>query len=137
MGLSRRDAERLVMLAGSDETLYYRDIHKALPNLSNEAFSEIINDDFTDAPYAFMKRACESRNYSDILLVWVQCPTNYTAGYIFQPDDRFVLTRKGSDIRYEVEKERKQNILVISTLAWTIISATIAVISLLVSVWHS
>lgn len=131
MRLTRKASERLVLLTDTKETLCYRDIHRAFPDLTKEELYSIIGDSFVDS--GVLVDSYKKLAAGNALLYWVQRPANYKQGYAFQPDDRFRLSIKGSDILYAVQKERNQELIEKATLLWAKISAAITVTSIVLS----
>ena len=131
MRLTRKASEQLVLLADTEETLCYRDIHRAFPDLTKEDLYSIIGDSFVDSGPAL--DAYKQLLSENALFFGVQRPANYTRGYVFQPDDRFKLSIKSSNILYVVQKERNQELIEKTTLLWAKISAAITVISIVLS----
>lgn len=135
MGYSREDCERLVMLADDDGKVRYKDMHEAFPSASSRFFYDLIGDNFQMKHGLIDPRLIRSMP-SQIMLFWDHCPEDYRDGYEFKPEDTFHLSVSGENLRYEIKKAEAQEKLTIDTLRWAKISALLALIGILITIWQ-
>ena len=129
MSLSKRDSEKLVMLADGKGYLYFKDIHRTFPYLEKEDMYDLIGDDFTNSlsGYSALNRLP--------LLFWDECPERYRKGYEFRPSDLFCLSTYGDDLRYAKTKELDAEHMAKQTLTWAKVSATLSAVAIVVSIF--
>lgn len=125
MGLTRKNAEKLVLLADDEGYLCYGDIRRALPWVDDHVMYHLIGD-------GFAYPAGPDVNLLDdhTLLLWDHRPDDYRPGYVFKPSDRFRLTIEGEDIKYAAEKDRHQEFIALATLIISALSVLAAMLPL-------
>lgn len=128
MGLTRRNAEKLVLLADDEGYLCYGDIRRALPWVDDHVMYHLIGD-------GFAYPAGPNVNLQDdhTLLLWDHRPDDYRPGYVFKPSDRFRLTIEGEDIRFYAHKDLWQEFITVQTLKWSKLSAVFAGLSVVLA----
>ena len=129
MALSKRDSEKLVMLADDKGYIYFKDIHRTFPYLEKEDMYDLIGDDFYTTGLSGYKMP-----KSLPLLFWTECPDRYRKGYEFRPIDLFCLSIYGDDLRYAKTKELDAERMAKQTLNWAKVSATLSAVAIIVSV---
>ena len=135
MGYSREQCEKLGMLADDNGKVLYKDMQRAFPDASPSFFYNLIGDSFKLKTGLFDSRLLTTQSFNPMLF-WDQCPEDYRDGYEFKPDDTFHLSVPGANIRYEVKKAEAQEKLTIDTLRWAKISALLALIGILITIWQ-
>ncbi|WP_303051914.1 hypothetical protein [uncultured Dialister sp.] len=125
MGLTRRNAEKLVLLADDEGYICYGDIHRALPWVDDHVMYHLIADGFVN-PMGLDVNLLDEHT----LLIWDQRPADYGPGYVFKPSDRFRLTIEGEDIKYAAEKDRHQEFIALATLIISALSFLAAMLPL-------
>lgn len=128
MGLTRKNAEKLVLLADDEGYLCYGDIRRALPWVDDHVMYHLIGD-------GFAYPAGPDVNLLDehALLLWDHRPDDYRPGYVFKPSDRFRLTIEGEDIRFYAHKDLWQEFITVQTLKWSKLSAVFAGLSVVLA----
>lgn len=123
MGFTRQEFETLARLIDSGKNTY-ADIHTAFPYWDDRDFYDLIGNPFNGpCPLAL--------NPDTIMLFFEECPADYTHGYKFRGADAFRLSAKGSDILYQLRKERRQELLTVAAAISSIIAAICSLIGLL------
>lgn len=128
MGLTRRNAEKLVLLADDEGYICYGDIRRALPWVDDHAMYHLIADSFMN-PLGLDVNLLDEHT----LLIWDQRPADYGPGYVFKPSDRFRLTIEGEDIRFYAHKDLWQEFITVQTLKWSKLSAVFAGLSVVLA----
>ena len=128
MGLTRRNAEKLVLLADDEGYLCYGDIRRALPWVDDHVMYHLIGDGFA-YPAGLDVNLLDDHT----LLLWDHRPDDYGPGYVFKPSDRFRLTIEGEDIRFYAHKDLWQEFITVQTLKWSKLSAVFAGISVVLA----
>lgn len=128
MGLTRRNAEKLVLLADDEGYICYGDIRRALPWVDDHVMYHLIADSFMN-PMGLDVNLLDEHT----LLIWDQRPADYGPGYVFKPSDRFRLTIEGEDIRFYAHKDLWQEFITVQTLKWSKLSAVFAGISVVLA----
>ena len=128
MGLTRRNAEKLVLLADDEGYICYGDIRRALPWVDDHVMYHLIADGFMN-PMGLDVNLLDEHT----LLIWDQRPADYGPGYVFKPSDRFRLTIKGEDIRFYAHKDLWQEFITVQTLKWSKLSAVFAGLSVVLA----
>ena len=112
MYFSNYDCERLVDISDKNGNVTYQQIKNEFPELSSEDLYDWIGTPFRFGPdYIFDTRIHEREFEANAMLIWVNCPKDYCLGYQFKPEDTFSLSRKGIEVRREVESHRKLFVL--------------------------
>lgn len=128
MGLTRRNAEKLVLLADDEGYICYGDILRALPWVDDHVMYHLIADGFMN-PMGLDVNLLDEHT----LLIWDQRPADYGPGYVFKPSDRFRLTIEGEDIRFYAHKDLWQEFITVQTLKWSKLSAVFAGLSVVLA----
>lgn len=128
MGLTRRNAEKLVLLADDEGYLCYGDIRRALPWVDDHVMYHLIGDGF-----AYPAGLDVNLLDDHALLLWDHRPDDYRPGYVFKPSDRFRLTIEGEDIRFYAHKDLWQEFITVQTLKWSKLSAVFAGLSVVLA----
>lgn len=128
MGLTRRNAEKLVLLADDEGYLCYGDIRRALPWVDDHVMYHLIGDGFA-YPAGLDVNLLDDHT----LLLWDHRPDDYGPGYVFKPSDRFRLTIEGEDIRFYAHKDLWQEFITVQTLKWSKLSAVFAGLSVVLA----
>lgn len=128
MGLTRKNAEKLVLLADDEGYLCYGDIRRALPWVDDHVMYHLIGDGFA-YPAGLDVNLLD--DYT--LLLWDHRPDDYGPGYVFKPSDRFRLTIEGEDIRFYAHKDLWQEFITVQTLKWSKLSAVFAGLSVVLA----
>lgn len=128
MGLTRRNAEKLVLLADDEGYICYGDIRRALPWVDDHVMYHLIADGFMN-PMGLDVNLLDEHT----LLIWDQRPADYGPGYVFKPSDRFRLTIEGEDIRFYAHKDLWQEFITVQTLKWSKLSAVFAGLSVVLA----
>ena len=128
MGLTRRNAEKLVLLADDEGYLCYGDIRRALPWVDDHVMYHLISDGFA-YPAGLDVNLLDDHT----LLLWDHRPDDYRPGYVFKPSDRFRLTIEEEDIRFYAHKDLWQEFITVQTLKWSKLSAVFAGLSVVLA----
>ena len=128
MGLTRKNAEKLVLLADDEGYLCYGDIRRALPWVDDHVMYHLIGDGFA-YPAGLDVNLLDDHT----LLLWDHRPDDYGPGYVFKPSDRFRLTIEGEDIRFYAHKDLWQEFITVQTLKWSKLSAVFAGLSVVLA----
>lgn len=128
MGLTRKNAEKLVLLADDEGYLCYGDIRRALPWVDDHVMYHLIGDGFA-YPAGLDVNLLDDHT----LLLWDHRPDDYRPGYVFKPSDRFRLTIEGEDIRFYAHKDLWQEFITVQTLKWSKLSAVFAGLSVVLA----
>lgn len=128
MGLTRKNAEKLVLLADDEGYLCYGDIRRALPWVDDHVMYHLIGDGFA-YPAGLDVNLLDDHT----LLLWDHRPDDYGPGYVFKPSDRFRLTIEGEDIRFYAHKDQWQEFITVQTLKWSKLSAVFAGLSVVLA----
>lgn len=128
MGLTRKNAEKLVLLADDEGYICYGDIRRALPWVDDHVMYHLIGDGFA-YPTGLDVNLLDDHT----LLLWDHRPDDYRPGYVFKPSDRFRLTIEGEDIRFYAHKDQWQEFITVQTLKWSKLSAVFAGLSVVLA----
>lgn len=128
MGLTRKNAEKLVLLADDEGYICYGDIRRALPWVDDHVMYHLIGDGFA-YPAGLDVNLLDDHT----LLLWDHRPDDYRPGYVFKPSDRFRLTIEGEDIRFYAHKDLWQEFITVQTLKWSKLSAVFAGLSVVLA----
>ena len=130
MYISNYDCERLVDITDKNGNVTYQQIKNEFPELSSEDLYDWIGTPFRSGPdYIFDTRIHEREFEANAMLIWVNCPKDYCLGYQFTPEDAFSLSRKGIEVRREVESRRKLFVL-------TALAAISGILSVLITAYQ-
>lgn len=126
---TRKIYEKIVSLADKDGYISFDEIYTAFPESDSSFFYDLIDDDFKENGHPTVFKVFDRKQQP--ILSWVNCPPEYSYGYIFKPSDRFKLSAYGEDIQYELDKNRRNTFRVYVSLLLSLIAAIAAVISAL------
>jgi hypothetical protein len=110
MILCRKDAEKLVLMIHRGQNTY-KDIRLAFPNMHRSTLYDLIADPFVMTGGESDPREIQQINRADILLRFQKRPPDFHPHYAFHDTDAFILAEGGEDVLYQLEKERKSNML--------------------------
>ena len=130
MMYSDKDCEKLVALANNDGFITYAQISKAFPDVDDSFHYDWVGDSFKSMSRALLNIDLRHLPSSDaqIMIYWVHCPDDYVNGYKFKPDDKFILSTSGKNLRHKLNKEKSQYRLAFIAAVASVISVIITIV---------
>ena len=118
----------------------YQDIQQVLPSLNSPTLCSYLIDDFKDDPNAPknplspipLLRNSIPKCYFQL----IQVPADFYPLYEFKPEDTFTLSVLGENRWYEIKQLDRQESLTVQAIRWAKISAALALIGLLITIWQ-
>lgn len=110
--------EALVSLADKSGRITFKQIKEKFPECRSIDLYDWIGDAFADKM---------SPTSTTPLILWEKRPDDYVWGYQFKPDDSFVLSIEGDNLRYHLDKERYQKLLALIAAICSAVSAAITI----------